>query len=332
MKILEVATEAPPYKGGISRLVGLLSNGFKLRGHLVHILTPNIRFREFKLSNIPFRRHNDYDVIHLHGPTPFLSDLMFMTNCKSPIVYTHHAEICWLSEKLSKIYRGFHRFLAKRARAIIVHSYDYACLLKGANVVVIRMPCPFKHPDNFDIEEKTKPFTVLYVGQFRPFKGIAVLIKAAMMLKDVNFILAGDGYLKPKFMHMARGLKNVRFCAVSDEKLKELYKQAHVICLPSINTTEAYGLVLIEGALYGCVPLASDLIGVRENISQLRGLQFKTGSYKSLAERIRLLANNRDLFITLATRSQKAAANYVNTYNSDYYVEKHLEVFSRCHR
>ena len=165
------------------------------------------------MSGIPFHRYNDYDIIHLHGPTPFLSDLMLMANSRLPIVYTHHAEICWISESLSKIYRSFHRFLARRARVIIVHSYDYARLFYRYNTIVICAPCVFKPSKNFSIEEKKSldPFTVLFVGQFRPFKGIDILLKAASILKDVKFILVGEGYLKPKLMHMARNLKNVKF-------------------------------------------------------------------------------------------------------------------------
>jgi rhamnosyl/mannosyltransferase len=331
LKILEVATDAPPYKGGISRLVGLLSDGLEQRGHQVQILTPKIRFREFKLSSSQFRRYKDYDVIHLHGPTPFLSDFMFMSNCKSPIIYTHHAEICWISERLSKIYRDLHRILAKRARAIIVHSQDYTRLFKGMNAVVVRMPCPFKPPNNLDVENKANSFTVLYVGQFRPFKGIDILIRTASVLRGVNYVFVGQGYLKPRLVKAAENLKNVRFAgAISDEELRRLYEQAHVICLPSVNTTEAYGLTLIEGALFGCVPLASNLIGVRENVAQLRGLLFEPRSHIALTEKIKRLSDDNELLFNLARQSQNAAYNYVNTYTSEYYVSKHEEIFQKC--
>jgi rhamnosyl/mannosyltransferase len=332
MRILEIAPDPPSHKGGIARLVGILSRGLKLRGHKVDVLTPRLRLGEFKLSAIPFRRYDDYDVIHLHGPTPFLSDLIFMTNDDLPIVYTHHAEISYFSDRLSSIYRKLHRVLSKRARAIIVHSYDYAQLFKEVEkVIVLRMPCSFKPPTSSVLEEKLETFTVLYVGQLRPFKGVDLLIKAASLLRDVNFIIAGDGYLKTKLMNMAKELKNVKFTgAVSDDELKNLYKKAHVICLPSINTTEAYGLVLIEGALYGCVPLASNLIGVRENVSQLRGLLFEPNSLVSLIKKIKVLANNRRLWINLAQKSREAAVNYINIYTPEYYVLKHEEVFTKC--
>jgi len=149
------------------------------------------------------------------------------------------------------------------------------------------------------------------------------------MLLNVNFILVGDGYLKPKFMRMAEGLANVKFLGkVGDDALEKLYKQAHVVCLPSVNTTEAYGLVLIEGALYGCVPVASNLIGVRENVSRLRGCLFKPGSYPSLAGKIRMLSSKKESWLNLARRSKKAAHDYVNMYPVEYYVRRHEEIFA----
>lgn len=329
MRILEIATSAPPYKGGVSRLVGILCEGFKQRGHSIQVLTPQTRFKELSFSEIPFRQYSDHDIIHLHGPTPFLSDLMLITNSRSPIVYTHHCEPSWISERFSKIYRAFHRFLAKRAKAIIVHSNDYTRLFAEGKVKVIHLPCKFK-PVDVDFSQKSDVFTVLFIGQFRPYKGIDILLKAASMLKDVNFILAGEGYLKSKYLALieALNLRNVKILnEVEDSELIELYKSAHVICLPSVNTCEAYGLCLIEGALYGCLPVASNLPGVRENISNLKGVLFEPKSHMSLVRKIMVLAKDMETWTGLAKISQRATYNYVATYTPEYYVEEHEETF-----
>lgn len=305
--------------------------GLKSLGHDVTIISPRYRIKEMKLSTIPFRHYKEFDLVHLHGPTPFLSDLALMTSGKYPIIYTHHAEISWFSEELSGVYRSFHRKLTRRANTIVVHSNDYASLFKTRNVVVIHMPSSFSSPRNKTIEEKKRTFTVLYVGQFRPFKGIIYLLKAASILRDIKFILVGEGYLRPRLMRIFRNLKNVTFTgSVSDEILVELYEQSHIICLPSINTTEAYGLVLIEGALHGCVPIASDLLGVRENIKQLKGMLFEPKSYISLVQTIRHLSNNRMLWRNKAIQSQEAACTYASVYTPQYYVQKHEELFKKC--
>jgi rhamnosyl/mannosyltransferase len=334
MRILIIATDAPPYKGGVARLVGILSDNLRFRGHRVSVLAPRVRFGEFKPSLIPFRRYDDCDVIHLHGPTPLLSDIAFLSNHRTPIAYTHHAEVSWLSEKLFRIYRMFHRFLVRRAKAVIVSSSEYMHLFDGLDVFLIRIPCPLEPPLNFSIEEKVdKQFTVLFVGQFRPYKGLGLLLRAANMLKDVRFILVGEGYLKPKIMSevRVRGLRNVEIrSAPTDDDLKKLYMDAHIVCLPSINTSEAWGIVLTEGALYGCLPVASNLPGVRENVSLLRGLNFERGSYMSLAAKIKYLSEDKMLWLDLARRSQEAAIRYVKVYTHDYYAREHEKVFERC--
>jgi len=332
LNVLIIAPDRPPYKGGISRLVGLLKEGLSSLGHQVDMVNPKLRLREFKFSTIPFHRyHTKYDLIHVHGPTPLLSDLTLMMNRGDKIVYTHHAEISWFSEELSKVYRDFHRFLTRHARAIIVHSYDYAKLFRHTNIHVVRMPCLFKPASDSEIWKKPNSFTVLYVGQFRPFKGLDMFIKVAQTLKGINFILVGSGYLKSKLIRMARNAKNIKFAGtVEDDELRKIYASSHVICLPSINTTEAYGLVLIEGALHGCVPVASDLPGVRENVSQLSGILFEPASQESLANRIRLLAADGQLWKNLATHTYNAAKKYVQTYPAEHYIKKHEEVFKAC--
>lgn len=332
MNILIVSPDAPPYHGGVSRLVDLLKSSLENSGHVVNIVSPKFRIRELKFSTIPFRSYADkYDLIHLHGPTPFLSDLTLITQAKSRIVYTHHAEVSWISEGLSTAYRSLHRFLARNARAIIVHSVDYSRLFDGFNVFTIRLPSPLTLPKKkIEIHQKPDPFTVLYVGQFRPFKGIEYLIRAAATLKEVNFVLAGEGYLKPKFISMSKGLKNIDFVvAANDDELKQLYCRSHIVCLPSVNTTEAYGLVLLEGAIYGCVPLASDLIGVAENISLLKGLVFQKKSTASLERNIEMLADDKNLWANLAFQSQKAAYDYATTYTPALYVKRHEKIFRK---
>jgi glycosyltransferase involved in cell wall biosynthesis len=331
-----MAADAPPYKGGVARLVGILSDKLRSRGHKVTILAPKFRIGEFKPSLIPFRSYDDYDVIHLHGPTPLLSDIAFVTNRGLPIVYTHHCEVSWLSEKLSRIYRAFHRSLARRAKAIIVSSSEYMQLFDGFQCFLIRIPCPFESPANFSIEEKAdKPFTVLFVGQFRLYKGLGLLLRVANILKDVRFILVGEGYLKLKIVSEVRirGLRNVEIrSAHTDDDLKKLYMEAHVICLPSINTSEAWGIVLNEGALYGCVPIASNLPGVRENVLLLRGLTFERGSYLSLAAKIKYLSEDKLLWLDHARRSQDAAIRYAKVYTPDYYVCEHEKLYETLHK
>jgi len=75
--------------------------------------------------------------------------------------------------------------------------------------------------------------------------------------------------------------------------------------------------------------VASNLIGVRENVSRLRGCLFKPGSYHSLAEKIRMLSSKKELWLNFASKSRKAAHDYVSMYPVGYYVRRHEEIFAK---
>jgi rhamnosyl/mannosyltransferase len=336
LKILEIATEVPPFRGGISRLVGVLSEGLKKEGHEVALLSPQRRFKEFKFSSIPFKRYRDFDVVHLWGPTPFLSDFLLLTNKSPCLVYTHVADICWKSEFISRAYRTLHDRLAKRTSVVITLSDDYASTLKVRglrNVEVTRPPFRFDKVDRSLaslMKSKNSKFTVLYAGQLRPFKAVDVIIRAAAEIRDVNFIIDGRGYLRFRLEQLARNLscKNVRFVNTKgDDDLIKLYETSHVICLPSRNTTEAYGLVLLEGAMFACVPVASSLLGVRENVRQLHGFTVTPNHPELLRNVLESLVEDREKWSQCAADSYYAAHEYARRYSTSYYAKKHLEIF-----
>jgi len=304
----------------------LEAEGLRRFGHRVDALYPRARLGEFKFSWIPTRRYSGYDVIHIHGPTPFLSDLTLLSNNGLPLVYTHYAEVCFFSASLSRTYTRLHRGLAARLSRVIVWTHDYARLFKD-EATVIRPPVDFRPPEK--LPTKRDRFTAVYVGQLRPFKGIDVMIRAARKVPEVDFWIVGDGWYKDALVKQAVGCSNVVFLGpvYNDERLASIYEQAHVLVLPSLNTMEAYGLVAIEGAIFGCVPIASNLLGVRENLAQLAGVTFEVGSDLELAAIIRSFQQNSRMWQESSERSRARAKEYAERHTIDSYAKRHLEVF-----
>ncbi|HLA47579.1 MAG TPA: glycosyltransferase family 4 protein [Thermoplasmata archaeon] len=300
--------------------------GLRKFGHQVDVRYPRLRLGEFKFSRIPARRYTGYDIIHIHGPTPFLSDLTLLSNLGLPLVYTHYAEVCFLSASLSRTYTKLHRSLAAKASHVIVWTHDYARLFKGA-ATVIRPPVSFSSDEG--PAAKRDRFTVVYVGQLRPFKGIDVMIRAARAVPEVDFWIVGDGWYKNTLMMRAAGCSNVTFLGpmYDDRQLASVYEQAHLIVLPSLNTMEAYGLVAIEGAIFGCVPVASDLLGVRENLAQLDGITFELGSDAELAAVIRDFQRNPGKWEESSERCRARAKEYAQRHTIESYAKNHLDVF-----
>jgi rhamnosyl/mannosyltransferase len=243
-----------------------------------------------------------------------------------PHVYSHIAEIVWVNGILSAAYRKFHGLLARNARAVIVMTHDYAGLFNG-RAKVISPPIRYRPIDH--VPQKSADFTVLYAGQLRPFKGIDVLLKAARSLRSVKWIIAGSGgWAEQRYVEQIEGSPNVTYRRVeNDEELARLYEICHVIAVPAVNTTEAFSLAATEAALFGCVPVASDLMGVRENMKNIGGIVFPTGSSDSLVRVIQELSDNHDLWSEYSRNCRKGASTYAAENTVDSYAKAHEELF-----
>jgi glycosyltransferase involved in cell wall biosynthesis len=330
VKILEIAGDPPTFNSGIASDLRLLRSGLTALGHSVSFLYPTARVGELKFSGIPLHRFSDYDVVHVHGPTPFLSDLITMNRSAKALVLAYHADVEWISPLMSSAYVRVHLMLHKKTQAIVVQSMDYLKRLEQfhANVRIIRPPGPLWRGKSSTLDSKPDRFTVLFVGQFRPFKGLGVLLAAAKQLPRIQFIVAGSGYLEGWLRNSTEGLQNVHLrINPTRAELEGLYSRSHVTCLPSTNTTEAYGFVLIEGALLGALPLASELPGVSENVRNLGGLLFPASDVASLVSQISALDENRRLWRDRARRSIDRATDYSEANTPSKWIRDHCSLF-----
>ena len=79
-------------------------------------------------------------------------------------------------------------------------------------------------------------------------------------------MVGGDGEWRTEYEAQARASlgDRVRFVGdVADETLPDYYRAADALALPSIDRTEAFGLVLLEALACGTPVVASRLPGVR---------------------------------------------------------------------
>ncbi|GAC1466163.1 MAG: hypothetical protein PVSMB2_33280 [Ktedonobacteraceae bacterium] len=327
LRILVVATEAPPIRGGIARIVGALRDGFQQQGHHVDVLAypqiGRIQFREVRLSSLIFklpqllRYINTYDVIHVHGATPTVSDvaLLLALFCKrrSLVVYTHHMDLDFKPIGfLNTVYNRLHHLLLASVDVVIASTWDNLNLLKrernNRNVVI---------PFGIDLThfrtngQKDKRFTVLFIGQFRPYKGVHVLLQAMSQVSDTRLILAGQGPEEQEYRALGKELGvDVEFHThVDDNQLRQLYQRAHAVVLPSTSRLEAFGIVLVEGMAAGCIPVASNLPGVREVVGQA-GFLFPVGDASHLAGILRNLRDDPHQIQQISERARVRAATF----------------------
>jgi rhamnosyl/mannosyltransferase len=221
------------------------------------------------------QRLRQYDVINLHGPAPTRSDAFLvlsrlLSRGGPPIVYTHHSALeIRGAERLCAVYNALHRKLSARSDKILTTSAYYAELERspaGPDVEVIPWGVDVR-PEPSRARAEQRPLRVLFVGQMRTYKGVEWLLPAVAGQPGIELTLVGGGAHLEDYRRLAEGLggENIRFLGrIPDEVLHAEYDRSDVVVLPSVTRAEAFGLVTLEGMAEGCVPVVSDLPGVRD--------------------------------------------------------------------
>jgi glycosyltransferase involved in cell wall biosynthesis len=331
VRVLILISEAPPIASGVARCAEHLVGGLKALGHEVDVVSSaDIKrwsFGEVRISSFIAhwptlaRRIPEYDVINVHGPVPTMSDLLLSLIGRIPplrrpaIVYTHHSSIDLPRLRtMCHLYERMHRNLAFRSDRVLVTTPSYEQLLAAPDDVPVEvLPWGVDH-DRFlgprEARSPGAPLRVLFLGQLRPYKGVTQLIEAARGQPDLMVTIAGSGPMANAYRARAAaiGASNVSFVGhVADELLPELYNGHDVIVLPSTTRAEAFGLTLLEGMAAGCVPVASDLPGVRD-VAGPTGLLVPPEDPLALRETLLGLHRDREFLASLAQASRLRAS------------------------
>jgi glycosyltransferase involved in cell wall biosynthesis len=328
-----VISETPPIKSGVSRVADKLCRGLRGRGHQVDVLSsdtvPRLDYGEVRLSSMPLKMHRlkgkfqRYDLIHLHGPVPTFSDVFLLWGLRGlgarrpRLVYTHHAPIDFKSPPLlplTWIYNALQERSARFADHVVTSTPSYsqrlARYVPAGKLSVI--------PWGVDYQcfsaplEKDDPFTVAYLGQIRPYKGLPVLLRAAEGVSNMRLWVIGDGHSSGAARRNAAklNLPDVTFWgSLPDEEMIALIKKAHVIVLPSVTHSEAFGIALLEGMAAGLVPVASHIPGVADLVGN-EGITFHPGDHQALRAILTRLRDDPTLRLHLASLAQAKARLY----------------------
>jgi glycosyltransferase involved in cell wall biosynthesis len=259
------------------------------------------------------RHVGGYDLIHLHypffGTAELLAARRFLAGPR--LILQYQMDVIgrgWLAH----IFRWHRRLvlplIVRAADAIIVTSSDYA----GSSFLAPRMealrPRLAVIPAGVDLGRFSpageadgmvrqfaagRPVIFFLAGldQAHYFKGLHVLLQALTVLPNVVLAVGGDGDLRPGYEAQAARLgvsERVRFVGkITDAALPAHYRAANVVALPSIDRTEAFGLVLLEAMACGRPVVASRLPGVRTLVEEGRnGYLAEPGNAADLADKI----------------------------------------------
>jgi rhamnosyl/mannosyltransferase len=283
-KVLHINKLYSPWIGGVEKIVQDIAEGLKNKVDVeVLACQPKGRGRKEIINGVrvtktsslgiffsmpfsptfPFHltiKSRKVDILHFHMPFPLADISHLLAGDKNKkIVVTYHSDIVKQEWAMHFYKPAMNRFL-ELADKILVTSPN---LMKSSeNLKPFLNKCKVIPPSidfrkyegdiKTPISEKLispEDKIVLFVGRLSYYKGIKFLIEA---MQDISakLIVVGDGGLKRELEDMVKDLKlnnKVIFLGnLLEEELRYWYKRCDVFVLPSVERSEAFGLVQLE--------------------------------------------------------------------------------------
>lgn len=283
------------------------------------------------------------DVIHFHFPWPFMDMVHFATRHGKPSVITYHSDIVKQQNWL-KVYRPLQdRFLASVDR-IVATSPNYLASSEvlrrhagSVDVIPIGLDkASYPVPDAARLRawrERLGPRFFLFVGVARYYKGLEFLLEA-LQGQPWPVAIVGDGPMLPELRARAAelGLDKVHFLGQLPEVDKvALLQLSEAMVFPSHLRSEAFGISLLEAAMYG-KPMVSCEIGTGTSFINLDG---QTGLVVPPAEPLALREAMRRIWEspeTAAAMGARASHRFAAHFTADRMVRAYAGLYQRLIR
>jgi glycosyltransferase involved in cell wall biosynthesis len=306
------------------------------------LLKPLLKYGNAGFLPQLFWRLKNFDVVHLHYPFFGGAEVIWpwkFFNKKTKLIITYHHDVVgdgWKGKFFDWHTKNIMPLILKSADKILVSSLDY---IKNSNArdVFEKYRDKFEElPFGLDIKkfsEKPRDFEllekhnlkidekiILFVGgldKAHYFKGLEYLIGAKCKISDAKLLVVGEGDLRTYYRELAGRLgihNDVIFAGkVSQNDLPKYYNLADVAVLPSIDRSEAFGIVLTEAMACGKPVIASDLPGVRSVVeNEANGFLVEPENEKILAEKINLILLSQELKKKFGEKSRRLAEEKYN--------------------
>lgn len=279
------------------------------------------------------------DVIHYHFPWPFMDIVHFATRINKPTVVTYHSDII-KQKHLLKLYRPLRNKFLANVDKIVATSPNYldssSVLAKFSGKVSVipigldKTTYPSTTSERLNYwQGKIGQKFFLFVGVLRYYKGLHILLEAA---HGTNYpiVIVGAGPIEAELKAKASmlGLHNIHFLGqLPDVDKVALLTLCYGVLFPSHLRSEAFGISLLEGAMYG-KPMISSEIGTGTsyiNIANETGIVVPPSDPASLRQAMQYLWEHPEQAIQMGLRAEERywkyftaeqmGVSYVNLYS-----------------
>ena len=258
-------------------------------------------------------RAGHFDLLHLHYPFFGTAELLAARRLlgRTPLVLQYQMDVVGVHWK-ARLFEWHRRVLLPlillAADAIVVSSNDYAAssflaprleaLQHQLTVIPAGVDLSTFSPNGDRLSARRRVgladaptvFFLARLDRTHYFKGLHLLIDAVARVSDAVLVVGGDGEWRPQYEARARASLGDRAHFVGDvpdAALPAYYRAADVVASPSVDRTEAFGLVILEALACGTPVVASRLPGVRTLVDEGRtGYLVEPGNVDELADKI----------------------------------------------
>lgn len=366
MRILHFTkTYYPVAFGGIQQVIYQLSEGAHRNGAEVDVLslTPNKNTDSGKIDNhnihtskqdlyiastgFSISAFRDFsrlaekaDVIHYHFPWPYMDLVHFMVRPDKPTIVTYHSDIV-KQKNLFRIYQPLMKRFLNHVDAVVASSPNYtktsavlSSLKRDIDVIPFGLDKTSYPKASAETIAKWQALLsgrfFLFVGFLRYYKGLSYLLDAIAGL-DYPLVVIGEGPCEQELKAQSERLelKNIHFVgAVTDEDKCALLELCYSVAFPSHLRSEAFGITLLEAAMYG-KPMISCEIGTGTtfiNLHKQTGLVVKPADVTSLREALIYLWVNPSEAMHMG---DNAKDRFDEMFSSEHMIEKYMELYRR---
>ncbi|MBK8638459.1 MAG: glycosyltransferase [Chromatiaceae bacterium] len=224
------------------------------------------------------------DLLHLHLPnTSAFSALMLPRARRLPWVVHWHADVVAsaIDRRLAlayQLYRPFEQRLLAHSQAVIATSPPYLSASLAlrpwrtrCHVIPLGLnPARLPEPDRASLDLAAQDWghaglRILVIGRLTYYKGHEILIRAAARLTDIRVLIVGGGEHQDRLIRLVHELGlGDRVSLLGHQtaaQVTALLASCDIYCLPSLERTEAFGLVLLEAMRFARPVVVSDIPG-----------------------------------------------------------------------
>lgn len=265
------------------------------------------------------------DCLQVHVPNMLAAFATMFVGRRARLIVHWHSDVVGKG-LLGRVLMPVERRMLERADCIVATSQRYAegspslrAHLSRVRIVPIGVAdhgaAPSEGADALPDDLVTwlgDSSVIVSIGRLVPYKGFDILIEATRHIHLAKVVIVGKGPLEATLREnvKALGLEAEVYVAgfLSTDALCALLRRASLYCLPSVERSEAFGVVLPEAMSYGLPIVATDIAGSGVpwvNEHGVSGINVPVGDAVALAEACNMILNDEELRHRLSEGSRR---------------------------